>query len=224
MEACMKFDIHESAKQSNGHLRLGYIIIRDAKVQGTPPSLTQKFAQLQTSIAAAYKIDGLADIQRLTGVPSLYNQNDFDMTRYSLDSEELVRRVLHNKEAYYMNSAVAVSNYCSIHFLLPVALYDLDHINGDIIYRVPLEESYVNMNGDIVGTDGKPFLSDGDGVFGNYTADTRRTAVTLSTSNLLAVVYGDERVTASELTHMLNFIGEMIICYNGGIVDRQVII
>jgi len=220
----MKFDIHESLKQGGAHPRLGYILIRNAKVQGTPPSLAQKFFQLQTSIAAVYNIETLVNIPRLSGVGSLYNQKNFDATRYNLSSEELVRRVLDNKESYYVNSAVTVAHYCSINFLLPVGLYDLNQINGDIMYNIPLEDNYMDIKGDVMATDCKPFLSDGNGVFGNSNADTRRTAVSLSTNNLLAVVYADEKVATEELGHVLNFTGEMIICYNGGIVEKQGII
>lgn len=220
----MKFDIHESVKQGAARCRLGYILIRNAKVQGTPPSLAQKFFQLQTSIAAVYNIDAVANVPRLAGMGSFYNQRDFDASRYNLASEEFVRRVLENKDSYYVNSAVTVSNYCSIKFLLPVGLYDLDQINGDIIYNIPLEDNYVDIKGDVMATACKPFLCDRNGAFGNSNADARRTAVTLSTNNLLAVMYADEKVSIEELMHILNFTGEMIIHYNGGIVEKQEII
>lgn len=217
----MKFDINENLKQEAGGCRLGYIIIRNAKVQGTPSSLAQKFFQLQSSIAAVYNIRVLANMPRLAGVGSLYNHNDFDASRYHLASEELVRRVLDNKESYYVNSAVTVSHYCSINFLLPVGLYDLDQINGDVNYNIPLSDTYVDIRGDIMETDCKPFLNDHTGPFGNSIVDSRRTAVTLSTSNLLAVVYADEKVATEELTHILNFTGEMIVRYNDGIIEKQ---
>lgn len=221
----MKFNIHESVKQSSFNSRLGYIVIRDVKVQGTPPSLAQKFFQLQTAIAEAYNIDELVNVPRIVGVRSrLYNKRSFDITRYNTASEELVRRVLYNKDVYYVNSAVAAANYCSIKFLLPIGLYDLDQIDGDITYRLPLEENYVNISGDVVPTNKQPFLSDNNGIFGNSTVDTRRTAVKLSTSNLLAVVYADEKMTTQELTHVLNVTGEKIVRYNSGSIDNKEIV
>ncbi|MBP2628671.1 MAG: hypothetical protein H6Q68_3382 [Firmicutes bacterium] len=220
----MKFDIHESVKQGDTRCRLGYILIRNVKIQGTPPSLAQKFFQLQTSIAAVYNIDALANVPRIAGVGSLYNHKGFDASRYNLASEELVRRVIDNKDSYYVNSAVTVINYCSINFLLPIGLYDLDQINGDIMYNIPLEDNYMDIRGDVMATDCKPFLSDSNGVFGNSNAEARRTAVTLSTNNLLAVVYADEKVAAEELMRILNFTSEMIIRYNGGTVEKQEII
>lgn len=220
----MKFDIHESVKQGTDRCRLGYILIRNTKVHGTPSSLAQKFFQLQSSIAAIYNIHGLNNGPRLAGVGSLYNQSDFDASRYNLASEELVRRALDNKESYYVNSAVTVTHYCSINFLLPIGLYDFDQINGDIGYSIPLEDTYVDIKGDIMDTNYKLFLNDSNGPFGNSDADSRRTAVTLSTNNLLAVVYANETVGTEELMHILNFTGEMIIRYNDGVVEKQEII
>ena len=220
----MEFHIHESIKRGAVRCRLGYILIRDAKVQGTPPSLAQKLFQLQTSIAAVYNIDALHNVPRLAGMGSLYNQKDFDATRYNLASEELVRHVLDNRDSYYVNSAVTVTNYCYIKFLLPIGLYDLDQINGDIMYNMPREDNYVDIRGNVVTTDSKPFLCDSHGVFGSYNEDARRTAVTLTTNNLLAVVYADDKVASEELMHILDFTGQMIIRYNGGMIEKQKII
>lgn len=220
----MKFEIDKSVTLETEHYQLGYIVIHNAKVQGTPTSLAQKFFQLQTSIAAVYNMDGLVEMPRLASVRNLYNQNEFDINRYDMGSEELIRRVLRKKDAYYVNSAVVAAQYCSMHFLLPVGLYDLDQINGDVTYRLPREEKYINSLGEKISTNGQAFLSDDHGVFANATVDTRRTAVTLSTKNLLAVVYAKENVTRDELSDILDLIGEMIICYNGGIVHQQEII
>ena len=220
----MRFDIHESVKKVHGHYQLGYSVIRNVKVQGTPPSLAQKYAQLQTAIAGVYNIDGLTNAPHFVGAHSLYNDNDFDASRYDAVSEALVRRVVCNKNAYYVNSAVTVMNYCSINFLIPVGLYDLDQINGDITYQLSADEAYVNSGSDVVVTDSNLFLSDSKGIFGNHIADTRRTAVTLSTNNLLAVVYGERKIKASELTQILNYTSEMIIRHNGGTIEKQEIV
>lgn len=221
----MKFDIDESVKAENNHCQLGYMIIRNVKVQGTPTALAQKIFQLQTSIAEIYNIDDLANVPRLASVGNhLYNQNEFDVTRYDVDSEELIRRVLKKKDTYYVNSAVVAAQYCSMHFLLPIGLYDLDQINGDIIYGLSKEESYINSSGENMITNGQPFLKDDHGVFAGKNVDTRRTAVTLSTKNLLTVVYAKEKVTRDELFDILNLVGEMIVCYNEGNIEQQEII
>jgi len=220
----MKLTIHASVKQNHDNSQLGYIVIHHAKIQGMPPSLAQKFFQLQTAIAEVYNIDEIANIRRLGGMRSLYNKEKFDATRYDLASEQLARKALGNTDAYYVNSAVGAIKYCSIHFLLPIGLYDLDQIQGDVVYGFPVDDSYVNMDGEVVLVDDQPFLADQQGLFGNATVDTRRTAVKLSSNNLLVVVYADQTIDTAEFTKILEFTGDMITRYNGGTIVEQDII
>ena len=208
----MKLEVHESVKKIAPNSSLGYIVIRNITVQGTPPSLAQDFSHLQAEAAKLYNIDDILDSSHVVGVRSVYKKNDFNPSRYNKASEELVRRILQRKGVYYVNSAVVVSLYCAIKFLLPFGLYDLDQIDGDIVYQLHQE-----------GNSGL-FLTDGKGAFGSSDSDSRRTAVTLTTRNILLVVYADAEAAAEELTNILDFAGKMIVCHNGGTVETQAII
>jgi DNA/RNA-binding domain of Phe-tRNA-synthetase-like protein len=215
----MKLNIHESIKQITPNFSLGYVVIRNITVQGTPPSLAQEIFHLQAEAARHYHIETLLDSSHVVGVRSVYKKNHFNPSRYNKSSEELVRRVLQRKDVYYVNSAVAINNYCSVKFLLPFGSYDLDQIDGDITYQL-----HSNSTGNDVSTGSKPFLTDAKGAFGSSISNARRTAVTLATRSILVVVYADGEAAVEELTDMLDFIGEMIVCYNGGEVDTQGII
>ncbi|MDF2569277.1 MAG: hypothetical protein K0R55_881 [Sporomusa sp.] len=217
----MKISINESISHVVPNCRLGYLTINNVIVRGTPPALSQEFAKLQVEVAKAYNLEVLTKVPRVLAVRTMYKKLDFDPSRYRPASEALVRRVLQKKDLYYVNSAVDVNNYCSIKYLLPFGLYDLDQVNGDVVYKRAHEGSYVNIAGKSVSTDNKPFLTDIDGVFGNPTSDARRTAVTLATRNLLAVVYADESAGNDELKEILDFAAEMFVCYNGGTVTEK---
>ena len=149
----------------------------------------------------------------------MYKKLDFDPSRYRPASESLVRRVLQHKGVYYVNSAVDASNYCSLKYLVPFGLYDLDKIEGDICYQRQHGGTYVNIGGNQVSTDGKPFLSDSLGVFGNPTSDSRRTAVSLATKNLLSVVFAGSGTAETDLCQILEYCAEILTRYNGGAVD-----
>lgn len=220
----MLFTIHESIKHIIPNCRLGYIIINNANVRGTPPGLSQEFLKLQSEVAKIYNLNILPTIPRIVAVRNMYKKLDFEPSRYRPASEALVRRVLKNRGLYYVNSAVDVNNYCSIKFLLPFGLYDLDQIQGNVEYKIASEGNYVNIAGNNVSTDGKPFLTDSIGVFGNPTSDARRTAVTLNTRNFFSVVYADEEVSDDELAETLDFTAEMIVRYNNGTIAAQQII
>ncbi|MPM79992.1 hypothetical protein SDC9_127035 [bioreactor metagenome] len=217
----MRLIIDKSIKRVVPNCRLGYVIVNAVNVRGTPPALAREFSQLQAEAAKMYNIDILQTVPRIIAVRSMYKKLDFDPSRYRPASEALVRRVLNNKGLYFVNSAVDVNNYCSIKYLMPFGLYDADQIQGDITYRMAEKGFYVNISGKEVSTNGKPFLADQDGVFGNPTSDARRTAVTLSTKNIMSVVYADEEIADSTLSEVLDFAGAMLVRYNGGTIKAK---
>lgn len=220
----MNFTIDESIKKVIPNCRLGYITVKNATVRGTPPALAQEFGKLQAEVANIYKLDLLTTTPRIIAVRTMYKKLDFDPSRYRPASEALVRRVLKNKSLYYVNSAVDVNNYCSIKYLVPFGLYDLDKIMSNVEYRMVTSGTYVNIASKEVSAGGKPFLTDETGVFGNPTSDARRTAVTLATTNLLSVIYADEEVTDEQLKAILDETANMLILYNGGTIgDKKII-
>lgn len=220
----MKITIDESIKQVVPNCRLGYTVVKNINVLGTPPALSQEFGQLQAEVAKIYNIGVLQSVPRIIAVRSMYKKLDFDPSRYRPASEALVRRILKNKGLYFVNSAVDVNNFCSIKYLMPFGLYDLDQIQGDIVYKFANEGNYVNISGNQVSTGRKPFLTDQHGVFGNPTSDARRTAVTLSTKNVISVIYADEEVTDDMLNEILEFTGNMLVKYNGGFIKAKNIV
>jgi len=219
----MKITIDESIRKAVPNARLGYLCIENVIVKGTPPAFSQKFALLQAAVIRTYNMETLPQNPRILAVRTMYKKLNFDPSRYRPASEALVRRVLQKKDLFCVNSAVDVNNYCSIKYLLPFGLYDLDQINGDVVYMRASQGNYINIAGNEVSTESKPFLTDNYGVFGNPTSDSRRTAVTLATRNLLAVVYADESAGRDELGEILDFAAEMFVCYNGGTVIRKLI-
>lgn len=216
----LKLTIDDGILASCPDCRIGYLAINDVSIVGSSPALSQEFLKLQNEVAKIYNIEGLTQLPPIMAVRTMYKKLDFDPARYRPASESLVRRVLQHKGVYYVNSAVDASNYCSLKYLVPFGLYDLDKIEGEVVYCRAHEGSYVNMGGHQVSTEGKPFLCDSHGVFGNPTSDSRRTAVSLATRNLLSVVYAGSNTGHEELTQILQFAGDMLTRYNGGIVQE----
>lgn len=216
--------IDDSIKKMAPGCRLGCTVFEQVTVRGTSPALTQEFIKLQAEIANAYQLDILPKLPRILAVRSMYKKLSIDPAKYRPASEALVRRVLQNKGVYYVNSAVDVNNYCSIKTLMPFGLYDLDKIKGEVCYCLARDGTYVNISGNTLSTDNKPCLVDNLGVFGNPTADSLRTAVSLSSRRLLSVAYVDEEVSDFALTEILDLIAEMMVRYNNGQVASQFVV
>ena len=220
----VKITIDENILASCPDCRIGCTVIRDVSIVGSSPALSQEFLKLQNEVAKIYNIEALTNLPPILAVRTMYKKLDFDPTRYRPASESLVRRVLQHKGVYYVNSAVDASNYCSLKYLAPFGLYDLDKIDGDIQYRREHGGTYVNIGGNQVSTDGKPFLTDSVGVFGNPTSDSRRTAVSLATKNLLSVVFAGSGTADEELNQILAYNAEILTRYNGGTIEKMLIV
>lgn len=219
----VKLTIDADLLQTCPDCRIGFVEIYGASIAGSSPALSQEYLKLQDEVAKLYNIDTLEKLPSIMAVRNMYRKLDFDPSRYRPASEALVRRVLQHKGVYYVNSAVDASNYCSLKFLLPFGLYDLDKIQGDIHYRRAESGTYTNMGGQQVSTGGKPFLTDAVGVFGNPTSDSRRTAVSLSTTNMLSVIYAGADAAKEDLVEILQFAGEMLTRYNGGTMKEVIV-
>ena len=216
----LSVEIDEGILATCPDCRLGYLVISGANIAGSSPALSQEFIKLQDEVAKLYNIEGLSKLPQIMAVRNMYKKLDFDPSRYRPASEALVRRVLQHKGVYYVNSAVDASNYCSLKYLLPFGLYDLDKIQGSVKYSRALHGTYINIGGHTVSTDGKPFLRDEEGVFGNPTSDSRRTAVSLTSTTLLSVVYAGSESKSEDLFPVLKYAGEILTRYNGGTVEE----
>jgi len=137
------------------------------------------------------EISGLAPARRL------YRAFGVDPTRTRPSSEALLRRVLQGKALPRVINAVDVCNFCSLSFLLPIGLYDLEKVRGTIVLRRGLpEEAYQGIRKDSVGVAGRLVLADEEGAFGNPSSDSLRTCVDEGTRCLFMVIFapaGHER-------------------------------
>src|SRR6202011_5719924 len=59
-----------------------------------------------------------------------------DPARYRGSAEALLRRVISGKGLPRINAVVDVINLVSVESRLPIGLYDLAHVQGDIMFRV----------------------------------------------------------------------------------------
>jgi DNA/RNA-binding domain of Phe-tRNA-synthetase-like protein len=216
--------IEKSIEERIPACRLGYLLLHDLTIQSESAALQSEISLLRQGVSEQYTLEGLSQVTRIAAVRSMYKKMSWDPSRYRPSAEALVRRILQKKDLYQINSAVDASNYCSIKFLLPFGLYDADKLNGSIRYQVATEGEYSNIGGKTVKTEGKPFLSDENGVFGNPTSDAKRTAVTLLTKKVLSVVYADEEITTRELSEILSYTAEKIRFHNGGRLIKQGIV
>src|SRR5215468_229949 len=112
-----------------------------------------------------------------------------DPARYRGSAEALLRRIVAGKGFPQINAVVDVINLVSVESRLPVGLYDLAHVVGDILFRPGRSgETYKGIGKYDLNLEGLPLFADDAGPHGSATSDSERTMVTSTTKAILAVI------------------------------------
>jgi DNA/RNA-binding domain of Phe-tRNA-synthetase-like protein len=158
-----------------------------------------------------------SEIPGLEPARKLYRTFGVDPTRTRPSSEALLRRVLKGQSLYRINRLVDACNWGSLALLLPIGLYDLDRVEGDIVLRVGgAGESYRGIRKGDVNLEGRLCVADDQGAFGSPTSDSLRTSVRPETARALAVVFAPGGFPRLELEEGLKRLGGQMTRWCGG--------
>jgi DNA/RNA-binding domain of Phe-tRNA-synthetase-like protein len=125
----------------------------------------------------------------ITATRAAYKALGKDPARYRGSAEALLRRVIAGKGSPQINAVVDVINLVSIESRLPIGLYDLAHVSGDIILRAGRAgETYKGIGKYDLNLEGLPVFCDALGPHGSPTSDSERTMVTAGTKQVVAAI------------------------------------
>ena len=112
-----------------------------------------------------------------------------DPARYRGSAEALLRRIIAGKRLPRINAVVDIINLVSVESRLPIGLYDLAHVSGDIVFRAGrVGETYKGIGKYDLNLEDLPIFSDTLGPHGSPTSDSERTMVTSETKSVLAII------------------------------------
>jgi DNA/RNA-binding domain of Phe-tRNA-synthetase-like protein len=125
--------------------------------------------------------------------------------------------VLKGQGLYQINSAVDVNNLCSLEFLLPMCIYDLRHVQGQVVVRVgePGEE-YPGIGRQVFQAAHKVIIADDSGIMGSTVSDSERTKVTTATTELLLAIYAPATKNPHLIQQYATLAGQRMVEFNGG--------
>ena len=171
-------------------LRLGIVRAEPVAVRAGGPDLEVEMQGLARDLAARHGGAPPGEVEGLRPARTLYRAFGVDPTQTRPSSEALFRRAVAGKPLPRVNNAVDVCNLCSLRFLLPIGMYDLGKIEGDVTLRRGGDtEAYPGIRKDEVRLHGRPVLCDAVGPFGNPTSDSLRTCVEEGTRGLWMVIF-----------------------------------
>jgi DNA/RNA-binding domain of Phe-tRNA-synthetase-like protein len=184
---------------------------------GRSPTLDAELDAIARRLRDAHGARPPGAIAALQEARRLYRACGVDPTRTRPSSEALLRRVLKGRDLHRINSAVDACNLASLSFLLPIGLYDLDRVSGDVTLRLGAAgEEYPGLRKGPVHLAGRPGLFDAGGPFGSPTSDSARTAVREGTRRLLAVIMATAAYPARALEADLDLLSRLLAEHDVG--------
>jgi len=196
------------AAEAADRLSCGVLVLDSVKVQDNP-AVTEATMELGAKLVARYAGLLPSEIPGLQEARNLYKSFGMDPSRHRPSSEALMRRVLKGKDLYRISNVVDSCNLASLDFLLPVGMYDLAKVTGDVVLRTGRDgEQYPGIRKGEVHLAGRLGLFDETGPFGSPTSDSARTCTSADTTTLFAVIMAT--ASASRLVmedHLSTFSG-----------------
>ena len=155
----------------------------------SPDALLQEMKAREMEIQKLPFPRGVLESPQIVAARAAYKALGKDPARYRGSAEALLRRVVAGKGLPQINSVVDVINLVSVESRLPVGLYDLAHVTGEIVFRAGLAgETYKGIGKYELNLEGLPLFADTAGPHGSPTSDSERTMVRAATKEVLAVI------------------------------------
>ncbi|MDR7485236.1 MAG: phenylalanine--tRNA ligase beta subunit-related protein [Armatimonadota bacterium] len=202
------------------HLRLAVVEADAVSVTDRDAALGLEIEAVTQRVRAASAGRTPAEIPGLRPARELYHRIGVDPTKLRPSSEALLRRVLRDEGLPSINSLVDLSNLCSLEFLLPIGLHDVDRLVGDeVTMRRGLPgEGYEAIGKGWYGVEGRLVAVDGQGPCGSPTSDSRRTMITLATRRCVMFIYAPAGYDAGRLAGHAAVAAERLQRFAGGVV------
>src|SRR5260221_13601897 len=184
----MKLSIDPGLKKKCPSVALGRVTAR-VRTGDSPLELLGDLDLCEGGILKNADPRAILEARAISATRAGYRALGKDPARYRGSAEALLRRIISGKHFPSINSVVDIINLVSVESRLPIGLYDLAKVQGDIVFRVGRSgETYKGIGKFDLNLEDLPVFCDAAGPHGSPTSDSERTMVTSETKNVLAVV------------------------------------
>jgi DNA/RNA-binding domain of Phe-tRNA-synthetase-like protein len=184
----MQVSIDEALRKKCGRAALGCVTAQ-VVARRSPEELTAELRERVQQILRLPFARGVLESPQILATRAGYKALGKDPARYRGSAEALLRRVVAGKGLPEINAVVDVINLVSVESRLPIGLYDLEHVSGNIVFRAGRSgETYPGIGKFDLNLESLPIFSDAVGPHGSPTSDSERTMVTGETTQVLAII------------------------------------
>jgi DNA/RNA-binding domain of Phe-tRNA-synthetase-like protein len=188
MEKTLQVTIDAQLKAKYPKTALG-CVTASVEAPGSPTALIGELKNCEQAILRLPEPRAVLESPQILATRAAYKALGKDPARYRGSAEALVRRVIAGKGMPQINAVVDIINLVSVESRLPIGLYDLAHVSGDIVFRAGRAgETYKGIGKYDLNLEGLPVFCDALGPHGSPTSDSERTMVTGETKQVLAII------------------------------------
>ena len=184
----MRITIDEPLKRKCPRTALGCVTAH-VEAHESPAALLEEMRARERHVLKVAEPRAELEAPPILATRAGYKALGKDPARYRGSAEALLRRLIAGKGLPQINAVVDAINLVSVESRLPVGLYDLAHVNGDITFRAGRAgETYKGIGKYDLNLEDLPVFCDATGPHGSPTSDSERTMVTSETKHVLAVI------------------------------------
>ena len=184
----MRVSIDDELKRKCPRTALGCVTAH-VEAHESPAALLEEMRAREQHVLKLAEPRAVLEAPPIRATRAGYKALGKDPARYRGSAEALLRRVIAGKGLPQINAVVDAINLVSVESRLPIGLYDLAHVNGDITFRTGRAgETYKGIGKYDLNLEGLPVFCDATGPHGSPTSDSERTMVTSETKHVLAVI------------------------------------
>jgi DNA/RNA-binding domain of Phe-tRNA-synthetase-like protein len=181
-------------------LKLGLVEATQIMVLPSDDLFEQELRRLVTELKQIFHDISPSEDPVVSATRRMYRQVGWEPTKYRPSSEALIRRLIQGKGLYRINNLVDYGNLVSARFHIPMGLYDLDNVQGDIYIDVGKEgESYEGIS--------KP----------------KRTSITKKTSHILAMFFISSIIDDSYARNTIDSLAQFYSRFTVGKINTEII-
>lgn len=220
----MKIKLDDALFQTEPSFKVGILHYNKIAVSSSPQMLKGRLQLFQEQLYFEMDDKSVTEFDGIKEWRILWKKFGADPNRYRPSMEAMYRRIAKQNYITPMHSAVDLNNFFSLQYEVPLGIYDLDKIEGNISVVLGNEDSkYTGLNGRENNLNHILTLQDDIGAFGSPYVDSVRTAVTEETVNAVQIVFLRPSMEVKEGEKLLQGIGNMFTQIHGGDVNYTVL-
>lgn len=220
----MEIRISSELSQLFPNFIVGIIHYQNIVVGESPQMVKGRLQLFQESLFFDLQEKNVTELEGIKEWRQIFKLAGKDPNRYRHSAEALYRRVKKQNYLQPVNSAIDLNNFFSLQYQIPIGIYDLDKLKGDLEIRLGNEkEEYNGLNGRSNSLDHLIISVDDHGPFGSPFVDSDRTCVTEKTMNAVQIIYLRPSIKKDDSVQMVESLMNMFTQIHGGEAQFNII-